>query len=48
MLSTVVFPDYKTALETKQQNWIRWTNSDYLDAITPLILTSDDALLKLC
>lgn len=47
MLSTVVFPDYKTALETKQQNWIRWTNSDYLDTITPLILTSDDALFEI-
>ncbi len=47
VLSAVVFPDYKTALETKQQNWIKWTNGDYLDAITPLILTADDALFEI-
>ncbi len=47
ILSAVVFPDYKTALETKQQNWVKWTNGNYLDAITPLILTSDDALFEI-
>ncbi len=47
ILSAVVFPDYRAALETKQQNWIKWTNGDYLDAITPLILTSDDALFEI-
>ncbi len=47
VLSAVVFPDYRAALETKQQNWVKWTNDDYLDAITPLILTSDDTLFEI-
>ncbi len=47
ILSAVVFPDYKTAIETKQQNWVKWTNGNYLDAITPLILTSDDELFEI-
>ena len=41
MLSTVVFPDYKSSLETKQQNWQRWSSYGYVDALTPLILTAD-------
>lgn len=41
LLSAVVFPDYKMAMETKQQNWAKWSNYGYIDAITPLILTSD-------
>lgn len=41
VLSAVVFPDYKSSLETKQQNWQRWSSYGYLDALTPLILTAD-------
>ena len=41
VLSAVVFPDYKTSLETKQQNWQRWSSYNYVDALTPLILTAD-------
>lgn len=42
--STVVFPDYKVSLQTKYQDWTYWTSKKYVDAITPLILTSDDDL----
>lgn len=41
VLSAVIFPDYKTSLETKQQNWQRWSSYNYVDALTPLILTAD-------
>ncbi len=46
MFSTVVFPDYKVSLQTKFQDWTRWAQEGYLDAMTPLILTSDDDLAK--
>ena len=32
--------------QTKQQDWAYWINQGYLDAVTPLILTSDDDLAK--
>ena len=41
VLSAVAFPDYKSSLETKQQNWQRWSAYNYVDALTPLILTAD-------
>lgn len=41
LLSAVVFPDYKSSLETKQQNWQRWSSYGYIDVMTPLILTAD-------
>lgn len=41
LLSAVAFPDYKNSLETKQQNWVKWANYNYVDALTPLIMTSD-------
>lgn len=47
ILSSVIFPDYKTAIETKQQDWQTWTQKGHLNAITPLILTSDDALFEI-
>ena len=47
VLSAVIFPDYKTALETKQQDWAKWANQKNLDAFTPLILTSDDSLFEI-
>ena len=46
IVSAVIFPDYKISLQTKQQDWAYWINQRYLDAITPLILTSDDDLAK--
>ncbi len=46
MITAVVFPDYKVSLQTKFQDWTRWIDRRYLDAITPLILTSDDELAK--
>lgn len=44
--STVIFPDYKISLATKFQDWNKWANQGFLDAVTPLILTSDDSLAK--
>lgn len=46
LVTAVVFPDYKVSLQTKHQDWARWINRRYLDAITPLILTADDELAK--
>ena len=46
MLSAVIFPDYKVSLMTKYQDWEKWAENNYLDAATPLILTSDDNLAK--
>lgn len=46
LFSAVIFPDYKVSLQTKHQDWVFWLNQKYLDAITPLILTSDDDLAK--
>jgi len=44
MISAVVFPDEENCVETKQQDWGKWSANGYVDAITPLILTSDAAL----
>lgn len=44
--STVIFPDYKVSLNTKFQDWSTWSDNKYVDAFTPLILTSDDELAK--
>lgn len=46
MFSAVIFPDYKISLKTKYQDWTKWTDEKYLDAVTPLILTGDDDLAK--
>jgi len=46
MFSAVIFPDYKVSLKTKFQDWTNWAQNDYVDAFTPLILTSDDDLSK--
>ena len=46
ILSAVIFPDYKVSLKTKHQDWAHWVDKKYLNAITPLILTSDDELAK--
>ena len=44
--SAVIFPDYKVSLQTKFQDWDTWLDNNYLDAITPLILTGDENLAK--
>ena len=46
LLSAVIFPDYKLSLQTKYQDWALWADEKYVDAFTPLILTSDDELAK--
>ena len=46
VLSAVIFPDYKVSLATKFQDWALWAKEGYINAVTPLILTSDDSLAK--
>ena len=46
LFSTVIFPDYRLSYKTKFQDWIKWSENDYVDAFTPLILTGDDGLAK--
>lgn len=46
LFSAVIFPDYKVSLQTKFQDWTRWIENGYMDAITPLILTGDEELAK--
>ena len=41
MVSTVIFPNYKETLTTKMQNWPLWGQNNYVDAFTPLIMSSD-------
>ncbi|MCQ2788967.1 MAG: family 10 glycosylhydrolase [bacterium] len=40
-LTAVIFPDRNKALETKQQDWSTWSNLNYVDGFTPLLLTND-------
>ncbi|MBR1753430.1 family 10 glycosylhydrolase [bacterium] len=40
-LTTVIFPDMKRALETKQQDWSTWSLTNSLNGVTPLFLTCD-------
>ncbi|RAI16058.1 MAG: hypothetical protein DKM22_00860 [Candidatus Melainabacteria bacterium] len=40
-LTTVIFPDRRKAMETKQQDWATWSLSNTLDGVTPLFLTCD-------
>ncbi len=46
VLSVVVFPDEESCIATKQQDWGKWTEIGLVDAITPLILTSDAELAQ--
>ncbi len=41
VLSAVIFPDLSKAIDTKMQNWKIWVQRDLVEAVTPLILTSD-------
>ena len=46
LFSAVIFPDYNVCLETKQQDWAKWSRENLVDAMTPLILTSDNELFS--
>ncbi len=50
LLTAVIFPDLKKSIQTKMQNWKMWSVNNYVDGITPLILTCDkntsDLLIK--
>lgn len=41
MISTVIFPNRQDTLSTKLQNWALWGQNNYVDAFTPLIMSSD-------
>ncbi len=41
LLTAVVFPDLKKSKNTKMQDWKTWSMNNYIDGITPLILTGD-------
>lgn len=40
-LSAVIFPDRLAALLYKLQDWREWSQSNYIDGVTPLFLTCD-------
>ncbi|HSA05780.1 MAG TPA: family 10 glycosylhydrolase [Candidatus Gastranaerophilales bacterium] len=41
-VSAVIFPDIENTSETKLQNWSKWSENNYVDAFTPLIMSSDE------
>ncbi len=41
-ISAVIFPDMEETLETKLQKWQDWSQNRYVDAFTPLIMSSDE------
>lgn len=50
LLTAVIFPDLNKCMSTKMQNWRLWSLNNYVDGLTPLILTGDkntaDMLLR--
>lgn len=40
-VTAVIFPNKKSALTTKLQDWQNWTAHNYVDGFTPLFLTCD-------
>ena len=40
-LTAVIFPDLNKSKSTKMQNWKVWSINNYVDGLTPLILTGD-------
>ncbi len=46
LLSAVIFPDRSQAEIEKLQKWSLWASNGYLDALTPLIMTSGENLTK--
>lgn len=49
-LTAVIFPDLEKSKQTKMQNWHIWSKKNYVDGLTPLLLTCDkntaDLLIK--
>ena len=41
LLTAVIFPDLEKSTATKMQNWKIWSINNYVDGLTPLILTGD-------
>lgn len=44
-VSTVIFPDVESALNTKQQDWRTWSKRNYINGFTPLFLTYDPKMV---
>ena len=42
VISTVIFSDTNKTAVTKLQNWLKWIQNNYVDAVTPLIMSSDE------
>ena len=42
MLTAVIFPNRLGAIDTKLQDWKKWSINDFVDGFTPLFLTCDD------
>ena len=42
MLTTVIFPNRSSAIDTKMQDWKQWSINNLVDGFTPLFLTCDD------
>ena len=40
-LTAVIFPDRIQSMEVKMQDWKTWSDNNYIDGFTPLILTCD-------
>lgn len=40
-LTAVIFPDRFKSMEVKMQDWKTWSDNNYIDGFTPLILTCD-------
>lgn len=40
-VTAVIFPDRFKSMEVKMQDWKTWTDNNYIDGFTPLILTCD-------
>lgn len=45
-LTAVIFPDYEVCIETKLQNWEKWSKEELIDGVTPLIMTTDNKLFE--
>jgi uncharacterized lipoprotein YddW (UPF0748 family) len=41
-LTTVIFPNRASAMDTKLQDWKNWSMNNFVDGFTPLFLTCDD------
>ncbi len=41
LLTAVIFPDLRKCKATNMQDWKLWSMSEYVDGLTPLILTGD-------